>query len=298
MALPYLDRGLSPSLFELSALDKRPVRRAAAGTGGFHRQPPGHSRRDDHPVGGRPRVWLPDRGLGPGVRWRAVAPVHRRSRPRLLRHGRLVPSRPDHRAGRGTASFRHPRPGGFPMHTVTVRGTGPNFWPAGHRRHDLRHQRDFTRSVPQLQRDDQHLLPRQRQVFSLPVARYWATEATFITPAPRQYAALRLVVLPQFTVTGNPLPRGAPRAPGQRRARSTMATPRRSVVQLHRTSLLTGGLVFLAQRAQPGGPYQLVRLHRLGEPHRPQAQVRPAAHLYLGLAELPGRRQPRVRLQP
>ena len=89
------------------------VRRPAAGAGGLHRSPPGHPRREVHPVLGRPRVRLPDRRLGSQLRGRAVASVRRRSRPWLLRHRRPVPPRRHHFAARRPrcAPGRVPGPG-------------------------------------------------------------------------------------------------------------------------------------------------------------------------------------------
>ena len=64
-ALPYLGRGLSPSLFRVSALEK-------AESGGrlpvevtFSGRRPAIPGADHHPVRGRRRGRLPDRRLGP-----------------------------------------------------------------------------------------------------------------------------------------------------------------------------------------------------------------------------------------
>ena len=124
-ALPYLGRGLDPSLFRLSAAGADRARWPPAGAGRLRRAQATAARRDDHPLRPGHRGRVPDRRLGQGLR-RGAGPAV----PRGPRQGQL---RQPTACSAGSASgLPGPRPRprrrsgpGFQMRTLTVAAHRP-----------------------------------------------------------------------------------------------------------------------------------------------------------------------------
>jgi hypothetical protein len=244
-ALPYLSRGLSPSLFSLAALEKAesggrlPVQVAFTG-----RRP------------AIPGLTVTRSGLGHAsgyltaasarrfgaALWRQFAADHARGSygtDGLFGHGVSIAL-----AGAPLTAARPARPSlrpSFRMHTLTVRGT------------NLRGKPDtgddvFITSADNVQRfeglqETDNFFYRGSTKFSLPAGHYWAF-ASF-TSFNGRHPSLRFVVLPQFTVAG----RHSTVRISERSARSevTMKTPRPSFEQQEGFEVVRG--------ARTGTPY-------------------------------------------
>jgi hypothetical protein len=241
-ALPYLGRGLSPSLFSLAGLEKAesggrlPVevaftgRRPAIPGLTITRSGPGHA--DGYLTAASARVF------GAGL-WRQFAADHARGSygtDGLFGHGVSIAL-----AGAPLTAARPAARPSFRLHTLTVRGT------------NLRGKPDngdevFITSADNIQRFDglqetSNFFYRGSMKFSLPAGHYWAF-ASFTNFNGRR-PSLRFVVLPQFTVAGRP---SAVRV-SERSASSevTMRTPRPATEQQEGFEVVRG--------ARTGSPY-------------------------------------------
>jgi hypothetical protein len=228
-ALPYLGRGLDPSLFDLSAL-----------------------RHAEH--GGRLPVTLRYRGrvpAAPGVTITRAGPG--------TATGYLTGSSAAHfgaaltrqmlsdhaRASYGTDGlFAHglsisartaPARPAFPMHTLTVTGTNLAGKPDTGDMVTVLNVADFTRFGDPVESDN--FFYHGTAKFSLPSGTYWAY-ASFLSPK-----GFRVDVLPQFTVRGSMSVALSERAAG---SEVTMVTPRPASRQLLTFTLLRsfGGIGF------------------------------------------------------
>ncbi|HEY5359720.1 MAG TPA: hypothetical protein VIJ82_18900 [Streptosporangiaceae bacterium] len=193
-ALPYLGRGLSPSLFQLSALQRAasggrlPVRLTFSG-----RRPaiPGLT------------VTRSSAGAAAGYLTAASA---RKFGAALARQYRADHSRGQfgsagmfsHHVSISLAGAPAPRPvPAFKMHTLTVHGTNLAGRPDTGDGVFLTSADNVSRFVGV--QGNVNYFYRGQAKFSVPAGHYWAI-ATFFDPGP--VGALRMVVLPQFTVAG------------------------------------------------------------------------------------------------
>jgi hypothetical protein len=226
-AVPYLGHGLSPGLFKLSALEKAepggrlPVRVTFTG----RRRPAIPGVRFTRSSAGRASGYLTAasaRAFGAAL-WRQFTADHARGSygsDGLFGHGVSI-SLADAPAALLAGARARPD---FPMHTLTVRAT------------DMHGQPDtgdtiVISNVDNIERFDGYnetssYFWHGSAKFSLPAGHYWAF-ASFISFSGSNPTALRMVVLPQFTVTGpDTTVRVSARSAS---SKVTMATPRRSV---------------------------------------------------------------------
>ncbi len=238
-ALPYLGRGLSPSLFQVGALEKAesggrlPVEVTFSG-----RRPAIPGLTITRSGTGRAAGYLTAasaRAFGAAL-WRQFAADHARGTygtDGLFGHGVSI-------ALAGTLVTHSARPA-FPMHTLTMRGT------------TLAGKPDtgdevFITSADNIQRFDglqetSNFFFRGTTKFSVPAGHYWAL-ATFFSFT-RTSAKMRIVVLPQFTVAGqHTTVRVAEKLAS---SKVTMKTPRPSVNQQETFEVVRG--------ARAGGPF-------------------------------------------
>ena len=227
-AMPYLGHGLSPSLFQLSALERAesggrlPVRVAFTG-----RRPAIPGVRFTRSSAGRASGYLTAasaRSFGAAL-WRQFVADHARGSygtDGLFRHDVIIslpgaPAAPPAGAGAGA------RPD-FPMHTVTVRATNLRGKPDTGDSIVISNVDNITRFDGYNETNSSFF--RGSAKFSLPAGHYWAFVA--FTSFSGSHPVLRLVVLPQFTVAG----RSSTVRVSERSASSkvTMVTPRRSAV--------------------------------------------------------------------
>ena len=227
-AMPYLGHGLSPSLFQLSALERAesggrlPVRVAFTG-----RRPAIPGVTFTRSSAGRASGYLTAasaRSFGAAL-WRQFVADHARGSygtDGLFRHDVSIslpgaPATPPAGAGAGA------RPD-FPMHTLTVRATNLRGKPDTGDSIVISNVDNITRFDGYNETNSYFF--RGSAKFSLPAGHYWAFVA--FTSFSGSHPVLRLVVLPQFTVAGrNSTVRVSERAAS---SKVTMVTPRRSVV--------------------------------------------------------------------
>ncbi len=238
-ALPYLGRGLSPSLFRVSALEKAesggrlPVEVAFSG-----RRPAIPGLTITRSGAGHAAGYLTAasaREFGAAL-WRQLAADHARASygtDGLFGHGVSITL-----AG---SPLTPPARPAFRQHTLTIRGTTLNGKPDNG--DDV-----FITSADNVQRFDglqetDNFFYRGSTKFSVPAGHYWAL-ATFFTFS-RNSATMRIVVLPQFTVAGqHTTVRISARSAS---SKVTMRTPRPAVNQQESFEVVRG--------ARTGGPF-------------------------------------------
>jgi hypothetical protein len=241
-ALPYLGRGLSPSLFSLTALEKAesggrlPVEVAFTGRRpaipGLTVTRSGPGRADGYLTAASARVF------GAAL-WRQFRGDHTRGSygtDGLFGHGVSITL-----AGVALTAARPAARPSFRMHTLTVRATNLQGKPDNG--DDV-----FITSADNVQRFDglqetDNFFYRGSAKFSLPAGHYWAF-ASF-TSFNGRHPSLRFVVLPQFTVAG----RHSTVRISERSASSeiTMKTPQPSFEQQEGFEVVRG--------ARTGGPF-------------------------------------------
>jgi hypothetical protein len=238
-AMPYLGRGLSPSLFRLSALEKAesggrlPVEVAFSG-----RRPAIPGLTITRSGAGRAAGYLTAasaREFGAAL-WRQFAADHARGSygtDGLFGHGVSITL-----AGARVTTAARPA---FKMHTLTVRGTTLTGQPDNG-------DQVFITSADNVQRFDgiqgtTNFFYRGSTKFSVPAGHYWAF-ATFFNFNGNS-ASMRMVVLPQFTVAGQHTTVRVAEAAAS--SKVTMRTPRRSVNQQETFEIVRG--------ARTGGPF-------------------------------------------